>query len=66
MRIYSFIAYDNHGNLLGYLTDKPYKEGTVVVWKDDNRPQYVERKEIGRIESFNLQAINRDRGHKER
>ena len=62
MRKFSFVAYDNHGNLLGYMTDKPKGKGFVAVWKDD-RPKYINTSDIGRLEVYNLQAINRTVRH---
>lgn len=58
MRRYSFVAYDNHGNFLGYLTDRPKGEGLVTVWNENNAT-YVKHSSIGRIERYNLQAIHK-------
>lgn len=58
MRRYSFVAYDNHGNFLGYLTDRPKGSGYITVWEND-KPKYVETAHIGRIERYNLQAIHK-------
>lgn len=63
MRKFSYVAYDNHGNFLGYIENKPKGEGIVTVWKD-NKPQHVSTSHIGRLEVYNLQAINREKNKK--
>ncbi|MGL5713104.1 MAG: hypothetical protein ACRCX2_08800 [Paraclostridium sp.] len=57
-KIFSFMAFDNHGEFLGLLRHRPSGEGLVTVWKDD-LPKHIFTKEIGRIEKYNLQALHR-------
>lgn len=57
-RIFSFIAFDNHGEFLGFMQSKPKGSGMVTVWKD-NLPKYIYTKDIGRTEIYNLNTIHR-------
>lgn len=57
--IFSYIAYDHHGELLGYMVNKPTKDGINTVYHPEGKPMYIRSSEIGRTERYNLQAIMR-------
>ena len=57
--IFTWIGYDAHGELLGYLTDKPTGPGLVTVHHPSGRTMYVHSSQIGRYEVYNLAALMR-------
>lgn len=58
--VYSFIAYTPHGKVLGFIGNKPIGSTTVKVFDPYTEMfRYVDVRDIGRYERYNLPAINR-------
>lgn len=57
--VFSFIAYDAYGALLGYMQQKPSGSGLCTVHHPSGKIMFVNASQIGRYESYNLQALTR-------
>ncbi|MGL5803138.1 MAG: hypothetical protein ACRCX7_11190 [Cetobacterium sp.] len=57
--IFSWIAYDHHGEVIGFVQNKPSGEGMFTVYVDGVRPAYIRTSEVGRYETYSLQTINK-------
>lgn len=57
--IMSFIAFDAHGNFLGYIPSKPTKGSMCTIYQDDGSVKTINEKEIARYDRYSLQAITK-------
>lgn len=64
--VFSFIAYDCNGELLGYMQKKPSGSGLYTVYHPSGRIMFVNASQIGRHEAYNLQALMKQKDNEQK
>ena len=63
---FSFIAYDAHGELLGYMQKKQSGSGLCTVHHPSGKIMFVSSSQIGRYETYSLQALMRQKDNEQK